>query len=208
MKINLPATMCIILILVWGCDKVIFRKINCREFLVTGENYWFPIGISDTVGFTSSTFRKKIFTVVDKYIAHRTKYTSDKGCGCKDNTGILLSSGLDSIWFNNQLQYVESQTGSYSEDVYVVVDKKKSGFYETHKTKLSTYTIDSLTFFEVERFDLNRSENLEVKTLYRARNIGIIRFELVNGEIWTNSNLKKFGQNTRDSFTYTENTCD
>ncbi len=44
--------------------------------------------------------------------------------------------------------------------------------------------------------------------MYRVRNLGIISFELVNGEVWINENLSKTGLTTMDSFEYSENTCE
>ncbi|MGI6291198.1 MAG: hypothetical protein ACOXZH_02050 [Bacteroidales bacterium] len=95
------------------------------------------------------------------------------------------------------------------EDIIFVIKNKKSGFFETERTKLNTYSLDSINFTDVELFECKDcKENLKVKKMYRVRNLGIISFELVNGEVWINENLSKTGLTTMDSFEYSENTCE
>ena len=95
------------------------------------------------------------------------------------------------------------------EDIIFVIKNKKSGFFETERTKLNTYSLDSINFTDVELFECKDcKENLKVKKMYRVRNLGIISFELVNGEVWINENLSKTGLTTMDSFEYSEITCE
>lgn len=210
MKIRLLFGFFIVTGLFFSCDKIIFREIKCRDFQIKGENYWFPLNVGDSVVFinTSTSIRKK-YTIIDKRISHRTKYTSDTGCGCLDNSGMLLTSGSDSLWFNNELKYVEDNEGNYYEDIIFVINGKQSGFYETSRTILDNYALNSVNFSDVEFFECTDCKvDLSVKKLYRVKNLGIISFELVNGEVWINENLTKTGQTTIDSFEYSENTCD
>ena len=210
MKIRILLGLVIAIGLFYSCDKIIFRDIKCRDFQIKGENYWFPLNVSDSVVFVNSTTNvRKKYIIVDKHISHRTKYTSDTGCGCLDNSGMLLTCGTDSLWFNNKLKYIEDKEGNYYEDIIFVINGKQSGFYETSKTKLDTYTSNSITFSDVEFFECKDCKvDLSVKKLYRVKNLGIISFELVNGEVWINENLTKTGLTTKDSFEYSENTCD
>lgn len=197
-------------ILFFSCEKVIFKDIQCRDFQLTGEHYWFPLPTGDSVVFINTTTNtRKKYTVANKQITHRTKYTSDTGCGCFDNSKMLLTSGSDSLWFNNELKYVENNEGNYYEDIFFVINDKQSGFYETSKTHLDTYTLDSTTFSDVEFFECKECViDLSVKKLYRAKNYGVISFELVNGEIWINENLTTSGISTTNSFDYSEDTCE
>ena len=190
------------------CEKIIFKEIDCRAFGLTEEYYWNPVNNGDSVVFINSSNERNRFIVVDKRILHRTKYTSDTGCGCLDESNMLMTNNSDSIWFRNELRYVEDQIGNRYEDVVFVLDNKQSIFYETHMTTGETYSIDSLTFTNVKRFEYNYTDNLRVKTVYFVKNIGIIRFEMVNGEIWTNENLTDYETTTIESFTYSENTCE
>lgn len=210
MKMRLLYGLFIVTGLFFSCDKIIFREIKCRDFQIKGENYWFPLNVGDSVVFVNSSTRiRKKYTIVDKRISHRTKYTSDTGCGCLDNSGMLLTSGSDSLWFNNELKYVEDNEGNYYEDIIFVINGKQSGFYETSRIKLDNYTLNSVNFSDVEVFECKDCKvDLSVKKLYRVKNLGIVSFELVNGEVWFNENLTKTSITIIDSFEYSENTCD
>lgn len=185
-----------------------FRDVACRDFKIKGENYWFPLHLGDSVVFVNASNIRKKFIVEDKQISHRKEYTSDTGCGCLDVSKMLLISDTDSIWFTNELRYVEDTEGNYYEDILFVIQGEQSGFYETAKTILDTYTLHAIKFIDVELFECsNCTDGVSVKKMYRAKNIGIIQFELVNGEVWTNENLTNFGTTTKDSFEFSENTC-
>ncbi len=209
MKVKILFVLIIITGLFCSCNKIAFREVQCREFQIRGENYWFPLNIGDSVIFVNSSnnIRKK-YTIVDKQISHRTKYISDTGCGCLDISKMLLISDTDSIWFKNELRYVEDGEGNYYEDIVFVINGEQSVFYETSKTQLETYTLDSIDFSDVEYFECKSCQvDLGVKKVYRVRNLGIVSFELVNGDIWINENLINTGQITKESFDYSENTC-
>ena len=190
------------------CKKVIFREIDCRTFELTEEYYWNPVNDGDSIVFVNSSNERNKFIVVDKRISHRTRYTSDTGCGCYDASSMLMTNDSDSIWFKNVLRYVEDQAGNRYEDVVFVLNNKQSIFYETHMTISETYSIDSLTFTNVKKFEYNYTGNSKVKTVYLVKDLGIIRYELVDGEIWTNENLIDYETTTIDTFTYSENICE
>ncbi len=84
---------------------------------------------------------------------------------------------------------------------HAIASCEKSGFYQSVKTKLDTYTFDTYNFSDVELFEFsNRDMDLHVNKLYRVKNLGVISFELVNGEVWINENLSKYGTTTIESF--------
>ena len=209
MKLRLIFGLLIVTGFFFSCDKIIFREIKCRDFEIKGENYWFPLNVGESVVFVNSaTNIRKKYTIVVKHISHRTKYTSDTGCGCLDSSAMLLVSGTDSLWFKNELKYVEDQKGNYYEDIIFVINGKYSGFDETSRTRLDTYSLNSINFSDVELFECKECEvGLSVNKMYRVKNLGIVLFELVNGEVWMNENLTKTGLTTKDSFEYSENTC-
>ncbi len=175
---------------------------------MTEEYYWNPVDNRDSVVFINSSNERNKFIVSDKSISHRKRYTSDTGCGCLDASSMLMTNNSDSIWFKNELRYVEDQTGNRYETVVFVLDNKQSGFYETHMTTINTYSIDSLTFTNVKKFEYNYTDNLQVKTVYLVKYLGVIKFEMVNGEIWINENLTDYKTTTIETFTYSENTCE
>ena len=191
-----------------SCKKLIFKEVDCRSFALTEEHYWNPVNSGDSVVFVNSSNERNKFIVVDKRISHRTEYTSDSGCGCLDESSMLMTNESDSIWFRNQLRYVEDQTGNRYEDVVFVLNEIQSVFYETHMTESESHSFDSMTFSNVKKFEYDYTDNAKVKTVYLAKHLGIIRFEMVNGEIWTNENLTEPGTTTISTFTYTEDTCD
>lgn len=209
MKTKIILGLLILVAMFYSCGKIIFREVKCRDFQIKGENYWFPLVLGDSVVFANKamSLRKK-YIIVDKKIFHRTQYTSDTGCGCLDQSQMLLTSGSDSLWFVNEERYVEQNEGKYYEDIVFVVNKIKSRFNETSKTKLSNFTLNSVSFSDVEFFECKDCKaELSLKKLYRVNNIGIIYYELVNGEVWINENLLKTGNIAKDSFVYSENTC-
>ncbi len=209
MKTKILFGIIIITGLFYSCKNIIFREVDCRDFQIKGEYYWFPLNLGDSVVFldSSKNVRKK-YTIVDKGISHITKYTSDTGCGCLDVSKMLLTSGNDSIWFNNELKYVEDNEGKYYEDIVFVINGEQSVFYETSKKHLDTYNIDSISFSDVECFECKSCQaDFDVKKFYRVRNLGIISIEFVNGEIWINENLTKTNIITKESFNYLERTC-
>jgi hypothetical protein len=99
--------------------------------------------------------------------------------------------------------------GNYLEEIWFVMNGKHSGFFETSKKILDNYSLNSINFSNVEMFECNSCTNpLNVKKVYRVKNIGVVSFEFVSGEIWINENLTKTGNTTKDSYDYSENTCE
>ena len=207
-KITITTLLILTAVFLSTCKKIIFREIDCRAFTLTEEYYWNPVDNRDSVVFINSSNERNKFIVSDKSISHRKRYTSDTGCGCLDASSMLMTNNSDSIWFKNELRYVEDQTGNRYETVVFVLDNKQSGFYETHMTTINTYSIDSLTFTNVKKFEYNYTDNLQVKTVYLVKYLGVIKFEMVNGEIWINENLTDYKTTTIETFTYSENTCE
>jgi hypothetical protein len=192
-----------------SCSMLPFRNVACKPFAIRGEAYWFPLQVGETVVFVNDKNREKTYTVMDKYISHTTDYTTDTGCACKDVSGMLLISGNDSIWFNNQLIYQENGEEKYYEDIFFIMDGKQSGFYETSKKRLESYSVGTVDFSDMELFECSECKvDLSVKKLYRVKNLGIVLFELVNGEVWVNRNLSDYRAIDRESFDYRESVCD
>jgi hypothetical protein len=191
-----------------NCNKLIFREIECNPFEMNVEYFWNSSNEGEKIVFTNSLNQRKELVVADKTITHRTKYVSDTGCGCYDFSGMLMTNGSDSIWFKNELQYIENQIGENYTDIVFSIEGQQSLFYEVHSKNLPTYIIDSITFKNVLKLEYDYNKRLNVKAFYLVKNLGIIRFEMVNGEVWTNENLTEFRKNTIEDFNYTENICD
>jgi hypothetical protein len=192
-----------------SCKVLPFHKVDCKPFTIRGEVYWFPFPEEETVTFVNHKNIEKTYIIVENYISHTTKYTSDMGCACNDRSAMLLIHENDSIWFANQLISQEHQNEKYYEDIVFVIDGVRSGFYETAKSHLETYSIDTITFSDVEVFECPKCDiDLSVKKLYRVKNLGVIQFELVDGEVWFNKNLSDYRNITQEQFRYYEYECD
>jgi hypothetical protein len=191
-----------------SCKKLVHRDVNCRGFSFTDEYYWFPQQLGDTISFVNGANVTKKFVVADKYINHRKQYVSDTGCGCNDVSSLLLTSENDSLWFRSELKYIEDQPGNRYEDVVFVLNGVQSTFYETHRNNEAQHVLDTLTFMDVRRYDQPYTEVAKVKQVFTARNLGIISFELVSGELWVNSHLNSFNVIEQSSFDYSENVCE
>jgi hypothetical protein len=192
-----------------ACSILPFHNVACKPFAIRGEAYWFPLQVGETVIFVNDKNIEKVYTVMDKYISHTTNYTTDTGCACRDMSGMLLINGNDSVWFNNKLIYQEKQEEKYYEDIFFIIDGIQTGFYETSKSYLETYSTGTATFSDVELFECTKCETgLAVRKLYRVKNLGIIQFELVNGEVWVNKNLSGYRDVSQESFNYHEYVCD
>jgi hypothetical protein len=197
-----------LLILAFGCKKIIFRTIECRPFSETDELNWMVGNKNDTIKFISTNNTIHKFIVADKDIIHRKKYKSDSGCGCKDTWEILYTEGTDSIAIVYFTKYVEKNPANKYEDITVVLNNTKSYFTEATKSVLNNYTVDSTVFNEVNRYTYDYTSSDQVKAIYLVKNIGIIQIDRVNGEVWKNMNLKNTISVSKDSFEYDENTCE
>jgi hypothetical protein len=202
-------TFILVAMLLGSCSILPFHNVTCKPFAIRGEEYWFPSQVGETVIFVNGKNIEKTYTVTDKYISHTTNYTTDTGCACRDMSGMLLINVNDSIWFNNQLIYQENQEEKYYEDIFLIIDGKQSGFYETSKKQLDSYSVGTTVFSDIELFECPECEvDLSVKKLYRVKNLGIVQMELVNGEIWVNKNLSDYRTIEKESFEYNEYACD
>jgi hypothetical protein len=195
-----------------GCGKLFHREVNCRAYQLKEEKYWFPHKAGDSVVFMSSLNETRIYKVADKSIVHRTKYYSDTGCGCEDIASMLLTSGEDSIWLKTKLRYIEDNTGNTLEDVVFDFGDIQSGdiqsvFYETHRTYMPSHTIDSVTFSDIKKFEFAYTNPINVKAVYMVKNTGIVRFEMVNGTIWSQTDIANTDTVSIESFEYQDTIC-
>lgn len=197
-----------ILFIFTSCGVLVFRDVICRDFTLTNQNYWFPVKQGDTVVFVNSHNISKVLKVVEKKIEHTTRYYSDTGCSCNDWSGMLLVNPSDTIWVNASNDYVFDNKDERSENMLLSINHIRSGFHGTQLTLLPTYSIGSNQFTNVKLFSGTYTDSTHVKTVYVAKNAGIIRFEMVNGEIWTNKSLAQDSiPNLINTFEYLEGAC-
>lgn len=198
----------VISILYSSCSKSVYKDITCRAFSLTQEQYWFPNSVGDSITFVNSSNAKKKFNIANKEISHTSSYANSSGCSCIDISGMILTSNTDSIWFNNGNEYLENDAAKNSELVAFVLSNVFTEFSQIQKTTVATLTINNVTFTNVKKFEGTYTNNLNVKTVYMVKDLGIIRFEMVSGEIWTNTNLTNINPTNQSSFSYSEKTCE
>lgn len=191
-----------------SCNKLLFNDIECREYQFTNEKFWFPEYVGDTVFFENSNNDILEFVIIDKSITHVTVYTENSGCGCSDISGFLMTNGNDSIWMINRVKYIYDNDPNIYEDVVFTFDGVQSVFNETIDTVLQEYSIGDFLFTNVKKFEYNYEGENKIKTVYFAQGFGIIRFEMVSGEIWNNTHLEQYQENKLESFTFYETTCE
>lgn len=192
----------------WSCLDNEVRDVYCYEFNLVDENFWFPLKVGDSVTFADTLGATKTFVIADKRIVHLPTYRSDSGCNCIDVSGMLLVSELDSIWFTSQFSYVVGYVSSGYESVVFVLNGDKTAFFDSDRSLVVSYDIDTLNFENVKRFANFYADPPSVKSVHMARDLGIIRFELANGEVWTNTNLTEKSVQKVESFTFTEAVCE
>jgi hypothetical protein len=198
----------ICVIILSNCGKAIFREIDCRDFELQQEYYWFNSIKGDSINFKSESNKNKGFIVADKWIEHRTKYTSDTGCGCMDLSGLLIANASDTIHLVNQLTYVEDNEGTSYETLIFIIDGVRTDFFETSITLLTSYIIEGITLSDVKKFEYPETENPNIKSIYLAKNIGVVKIEMTDGTVWVNTDLQEKPPTSISEFRFKTNICE
>ncbi len=208
MKKTLYLLLLAALVALASCNNSTHREVDCRNFELTNELYWFSGGVGDSVIFTNATNRRIAFRIMDKSSQHTKRYTSETGCGCNDWSGMLLTDGVDSMWFYSSVKYAENQEGKQYEDVYIILHHEQSYFNETTRENLANYSIDTFEFSNIKKFEYSYTKPSQIKSVYMVKDLGVVQFKTAGGEVWTNTNLSTYAPNTINSFSYSENICD
>ncbi len=196
-----------LMLLLSSCGILPFQEVVCRDLGTTEESYWFPAKMGDSVTFVNTKNEQIKLYVTDKSMYHTTKYYSDTGCGCYDWSGMLLANKTDSIWFTNEVRYIYDNEDNGEVYVQVELNGIASGFDENDVTLLPSLAFDNQTFTDVKKYEYGYTNAARTKTVYFAKNIGIIRFEMVGGEIWTNTKLTTEVTSILETFEYKEEEC-
>lgn len=192
-----------------SCGVLVFRDVICRDFTMTTQKYWFPVKTGDSVVFVNSLNKTMGFKVIERKIEHTTRYYSDTGCSCNDWSGMMLVNSTDTMWVNATNDYIFNDKDARSEDVMLIINHVRSGFDGTQSTLLPSYTIGSKQFSDVKQFTGSYTDSTHVKTVYMAKNAGIIRFEMINGKTWTNKSLAQDSiPDLLKTFEYAEGACE
>jgi hypothetical protein len=196
-----------ILFLLTGCGYLFLKEIKCREFKDDNIKL-FPGAINDTITFVNDRGNKKHFVINDKMAHHTTNYVSDTGCSCHDMIQILLTSGNDSIWYRQELNYIYDMKDIEYFEITFVLDSAQNGFYENFRdSTISSIDLNGVRYDGVRKYvNNNVQDNRWVKEVFLAENVGLMKFEKANGEVWTRQSLKKTSV-TKESFKFAEGPC-
>lgn len=195
------------LILLSSCGYLFLRDVKCRSFEVEKLKL-FPGAISDTISFLSSSGQKKTFIISDKLANHTTNYVSDTGCSCHDFIQILYTSAQDSIWYTYDLNYIYDQPGQEYFSVSFVLDGVRNRLHATDQdSTVTTLQLNGIGYDGVKKYVNADFKNKRwVKECYFADDVGLIKFERADGEVWTQDNPRKTNV-TKESSNYTERSC-
>jgi len=200
-------TAVVLMFLLSSCGILPFQEVVCHDLGTTEESYWFPAKMGDSVTFVNTKNEQIKLYVTDKSMYHTTKYYTDTGCSCYDWSGMLLANKTDTIWFTNEVNYIDDFKESTDLTVLVELKGIEATFNEENVTLLPSLAFDNQTITDVKKYEYAYTNAAKTKTVYFAKNIGIIRFEMVNGEIWTNTQLTPEVTSILETFEYKEEEC-
>jgi len=169
-----------------SCGVLVFRKIECRDFQLKEELFWFQGKIKTSYVFVNEkTGEEKTFILKDKWISHRQKYSSDTGCDCHDKSSQFLIGNKDSIWTINDLRYIEKQEQKITEAVTIVFDGVKIIYNSIHSSINIKNEIINEIEIETKTF-INSDSNSEIKL---GKGVGLISIKISKNEIWKRKNI-------------------
>ena len=198
----------ITLLLLFSCNRIIFREVNCRDFEFQDDLKWYAGNVGDTITLSNKTSDTIKFVIRDKYLIHRKKYVSDTGCGCFDRWGILLSVDKDTISMYSDSKYVENNSANRYDCFYIKYNDILSGFITEDKMIVENYAIENKIFAQVLIFEYAHTEKNQFKKIVIAPEIGIIELIATNGDVWRNTDLETKLNIDISSFEYSENICE
>jgi len=190
-----------------SCLDEASKRLPCDPFSSQDQLKWFAGEVGDTLSFRDQNNVSKSFEIEDKYIIHTTSFVSQVGCNCHDVWGILLVNGADSIGVVGQHVYNQYEEFRLS-NLNIKVDGRLTAFNSTHRTNLATYRLGDMEFRNVIRFQHNHTDSLQFRAIFIAPEIGIVRMDRVNGEIWINTHLGRILPSDLPTFRYTERVCE
>lgn len=190
-----------------SCSGGIFEKISCRPFTLEEELYWFPADIGDTVTFALPDDTRTAYKVTRMDITHTKGYTADTGCNCSDESGMLLSNGIDSLFFKNYSDYIYDKPATEAEKVVISRGKWQTSLGTLNRSTLATYVLGADTLLDVKQFDAKLDSSF-VRRVVMAKGIGIVRVEFKDSTYWNNVDLHPKKSVRLEAFNFKEFVCD
>ena len=199
---------CALILFLNSCGKLWNVETDCRDFDFQGEEYWFPESVGDNVVFIDSENNKMAFKVTKKESSHVTQYYTDTGCGCRDYSNMILISGSDTIYLKRLSAYIYDNAAETIEDIVFMFNNEHSIFFETELVGFENMTIDTVQIDSCRVYEEDYDEGRRINKVIFAKGIGIVRYIMQDGTVWTNSDLIIKEENNLDSFDYEEYVCE
>ncbi len=190
-----------------SCSKDTADRIECDEFRYMDNLAWFAGIPGDSLHFSNEQDSIMSFVIAEKHIFQVTSYLTGRNCNCHDVWGIMLENGPDTISMYSQFLYDQSVEVRY-DNLVIKVDEELSGFLRQDITLVEFLTIGDVVFEEALRFQFAQNSGNKFRTVHVAREVGIVRMERMNGEVWTNTQPQRNLRIDFDSFDYSESTCE
>lgn len=208
-KLTILSVLIIVLALNTSCGMLLWVDNPCREFILDGEEYWFPQSLDQTVTFINNNNDTMDFKITSKVSSHVTKYITDTGCSCRDYSNMMLVSGLDTIYLQRLSRYIYSD--SAATDLHVVfmfANREHSIFFDEDMKTDENLEVDTIKVNNCRVYEQNYTEGRRINKVYMSKGRGIIRYIMQDGVVWTNKDLTKYDENQLNSFDYEEFECD
>lgn len=192
-----------------SCGVLLWVDNPCREFALDGEEYWFPQSLGDTVTFVNNESEKMEFVITGKVSSHVTKYITDTGCSCRDYSNMEMVCGLDTIYLQRLSKYIYDDAAVTALHVVFMFDNlEHSIFFNEDMKEDEDLQIDSVQIRDCRVYEQNYKEGRRINKVFLAKGMGIMRYIMQDGTIWTNEDLTKHEENQLNSFDYEEFECD
>ncbi len=197
-----------ITILFNSCDNKDNNLIYCKDFKFQGEEYWFAEKVDELVLFEDPYAYEKAFKVTLKECKHITKYTSSNNCNCQDFSNMILANDSDTIHLKRKSQYINNEELETLSEIVFTFNNQQTIFSENDFVGFENISINLVQLDSCKVYQLNYNEEQSVRKVYLAKGIGIVRYIMQDGSMWTNNDLEFEGNNNLNSFDYNESICE
>lgn len=197
------------LMIITSCGTLIFVEVECRDFELNFEKYWFTDALQEEVVFVDTYDNEKTYTIKSQKAYHTTKYDSDTGCGCSDYSIQKLINGTDTIALIKDSFYQYDNDADIIEEICFASSEGRIWLNQDNKSYTEDQLIGDVLVEDCILYskEINTDDTSQEVAAFLSENLGIIRFQDENGTIWTRKNLKENEALTIESFDVEENTC-
>jgi hypothetical protein len=188
------------------CGALFLVDKNC--FDISNELRLFPGIVGETIVFYSSKGGNRLFKIIKKYADHITGYTTDTGCSCNDFWEVELKDSSLTLSFSTSLQYLADEEGTREEEIQIIQLSNSYVFREYNKTIHDSILIEGQSLKTVLEYRRVTTSPDQIEAVFFAKDIGLVKFVMGDGETFTNVNLKVLDNSGTSSWDYYEQKCE